>query len=287
MAETEAELARLAERAALVRGLGYGHEELLDRDALFAVLPALSRHCAGGLIARGDGFASPYHTTLAFARAAVAAGTVVLEDCRAGRLARRGRMWCAKTSAGPIEAPIVLNCAGAWAGAVAAQAGEHPPLQPVAPMMMVSARMAPFVAPVVIGVGRKLSFKQTGNGSVLIGGGHRGVPDTAADTSSVDFRKLATSARTVCDLFPIMRDARIVRAWSGIESRLPDDLPVIGPSATEPGLFHAFGFAGHGFQLGPIVGAILAALATEGATDLPIAPFSITRFASAALGGTA
>ncbi len=179
VAETEAELARLAERAALVGRLGYCHEELLDRDALFTVLPALSRHCVGGLIARGDGFASPYHTTLAFSRAAVAAGAVVLEGCRAGRLARRGGTWRAKTSAGPIEAPILLNCAGAWAGAVAAQAGEHPPLQPVAPMMMVSTRMAPFVTPVVIGLGRKLSFKQAGNGSVLIGGGHRGVPDTA------------------------------------------------------------------------------------------------------------
>ncbi len=75
-----------------------------------------------------------------------------------------------------------------------------------------------------------------------------------------------------------MRGATIVRAWAGIEARMPDDIPVIGPSAAAPDVFHAFGFSAHGFQLGPIVGRITADLVTRGATDLPIAPFSIARF---------
>ena len=59
---------------------------------------------------------------------------------------------------------------------------------------------------------------------------------------------------------------------------MPDGLPVLGPSATTPGLVHAFGFSGHGFQLGPGVGAVLAELSLEGETRTPIAAFDIGRF---------
>ena len=42
--------------------------------------------------------------------------------------------------------------------------------------------------------------------------------------------------------------------------RCPTDRPVLGPSPAVPGLFHAFGFSGHGFQLGLAVGEVLADL---------------------------
>jgi len=58
----------------------------------------------------------------------------------------------------------------------------------------------------------------------------------------------------------------------------PDDLPVMGPSRTTKGLFHAFGFSGHGFALGPAVGAVMAELAVDGRTATPIAAFDIGRF---------
>jgi sarcosine oxidase subunit beta len=37
-------------------------------------------------------------------------------------------------------------------------------------------------------------------------------------------------------------------------------LPAMGRSATTPGLFHASGFSGHGFQLGPGAGDATAEL---------------------------
>jgi sarcosine oxidase subunit beta len=75
-----------------------------------------------------------------------------------------------------------------------------------------------------------------------------------------------------------MRGASIHRGWAGIEARMPDEIPVIGPSAAAPDAYHAFGFSAHGFELGPIVGRITAELITTGKTALPIAPFSIRRF---------
>ena len=46
---------------------------------------------------------------------------------------------------------------------------------------------------------------------------------------------------------------------------------MIGASPNTPGLFHLFGFSGHGFQLVPVVGAILCDLIVVGGTQRQIA----------------
>ena len=45
----------------------------------------------------------------------------------------------------------------------------------------------------------------------------------------------------------------------------------------------AFGFSGHGFKLSPIVGRIVAQAALGLVPDLPLAPYSIERFAGGRL----
>ncbi len=265
VAETEAELDTLRQRAAELEALGYHHEEVLSRDALREMVPALADHCVGALISRADGAANPFRTTMAFRRKAESLGVRFMEGERVVRLARRGAHWHAETeSRMRLEAQVVVNCAGAWADRIAAQAGEAVPLQTWALMLMISSPMPHFLDPVIGATGRPLSFKQFANGTVLIGGGHKGRVERDTNRTELDIPGLARSAQTVRDLFPLMRSAQILRAWAGIEGRLPDDLPVIGPSATQAGLFHAFAFAGHGFQLGPVVGGIIAELVTTG-----------------------
>ena len=106
--------------------------------------------------------------------------------------------------------------------------------------------------------------------------------DLATNRTTLNYQRLALNARTAADLFAQMRHASIVRAWAGIEGMMPDGIPVIGPSSTHERAWHAFGFSAHGFELGPIVGSIVADLVTEGASRLPIAPFAISRFAAKA-----
>ena len=174
---------------------------------------------------------------------------------------------------------MLVNAAGAWGGRIAAALGDCVPLQPNGSMLMVTARMAPFVGPVVGAAGRSLSFKQFPNGTVLIGGGHRAAVDLDTNGTSLALDGLARAARTAITLFPVMRTARAVRFWSGIEGFMPDGMPVIGASRASPSVFHAFGFSAHGFQLGPIVGLLLAELISEGRTSLPIEAFRVDRFA--------
>jgi sarcosine oxidase, subunit beta len=279
VAESPAEMAKLEARAAATRALGFDHEELIDRDELFRLLPALAPHCVGGLAVRTDGAADPYRTTLAFKRKAEALGVRIIEDEGVVGLERKGESWEVVGERGRYSAPAVVNCTGAWAARFAAMIGDQVPLSIRASMMIVTERMPPFVKPVVGAVGRKLSFKQTAAGTVVIGGGQQGRADLDTEHGEVVFGNLSRSAEAATALFPVMNGARIVRTWCGVEAQTPDDIPVIGRSPNAPGVVHSFGYSGHGFQLGPIVGSAIADLVTEGATNLPIAPFAIERFA--------
>jgi sarcosine oxidase subunit beta len=279
VAENDAELEKLKARRDTVVAAGFDHEELIGASELRGLVPALASHCVGALISRRDGAALPFHTVQAFRRQMRRLGVGIAEKSRVTALRRTRSVWVVETAQGDrFEAPVVVNTAGAWGPAIAAQIGERVEMQAVAPMLMISERVAPFLSQVISAAVAPLSFKQFANGTVLIGGGYEGRAHPEANRTDLDFRKLSRNAKTVYDLFPVMRSARIIRAWAGIEGRMSDGIPVIGPSQTETGLFHAFGFSAHGFQLGPIVGSIVADLIIDGSTELPIEAFSIRRF---------
>lgn len=283
IAETEADLAVLRGRLETLHGLGFHHEVLVDAGTLREIVPAVNPACVGGLWVADDGAANPYHTTLAFRHAAARAGAVFHEGTRVLGIDRVGERWQVRSSAGVFHADTLVNCAGAWGGELSAMLGDPVPLTPIAPMLMVTARMPSFITPTAGVVGRPLSFKQMENGTVIIGGGHLGTPYPAENRTRLDFHKLALSAQTAADVFPIMAGTHIVRCWAGIEGCMPDEIPVIGPGSA-PGVVHAFGFSAHGFQLGPVVGGIVADLVTTGSSNLPIDAFAVERRFS---GGTA
>ena len=280
VAESAADMEKLELRAALVRSLGYGHEEIIDRDELYRLVPALAPHCVGALICRGDGYARPFHALTAIRRKAQALRAQFRPGCRVDGIEREGENWRVSTPNGEFQAGVLVNCAGAWADQVAVTLGEPVPLQPRAPMLMITERLPRFIEPVMGAASRKLSFKQMQNGTLLIGGAHLAELDFKTRRTEMDWRKLAVSARTVTTLFPQLKGVRIVRTWAGLEAFMPDHLPVIGPSSKAPDAYHAFGFSAHGFQLSPVVGRILSQLILDGRSELPIEPFSIERFVS-------
>ncbi|MBK1657010.1 NAD(P)/FAD-dependent oxidoreductase [Paracraurococcus ruber] len=288
VAESAAELAELEARATAMRAAGWTHEEVVDRAGLRRLLPAVADHAVGGLVARDNGFARPYQTAQAFRRAAEAAGAEIREGAAVLGLDRRDALWEVRCADGSTHrAPVLVNTAGAWGARLARSVGEEIPLGFNAFMMIYTSALPAFVTPVVGLTGRPMSFKQAPTGHVMIGGGHKGVADLDSGRVQLDVERLAFSARTALDVFPILREARLVHAWAGIEGVLPDEIPVIGLSRTQPGLVHAFGFCGHGFELGPIMGGIVAQLALDGATNWPIAAFAPDRFATAAAPGGA
>ena len=277
VAEHDAQIATLEARLERSRALGFAHEELVDRAELRRLVPALAPHCVAGLVVRRDGAADPHETLTAFRRSAEAAGVRILEGAGVTGIDRRDGAWHVRAGGAIHRADTVVNAAGAWADRIAAMVGDRFELGHKASMMMVTERVAPMLAPVVSVVGRPLSFKQTGQGTLLIGGGIQGRADIAAQKSFVDFEGLARAASAVTDLFPWTGPLRITRAWTGMEAKTADLLPAIGPSPNAPGVVHLFGFSGHGFQLVPVTGAIVADIVTLGGTNRVISAFDPKR----------
>lgn len=277
VAENLEDMAKLEQRVQMVKELGYHHEELIDQKILYQMLPALTENCVGGLLCRNDGYARPFHALTAFRDKACSLGVKYYPSTEVTRVQQNNGGWQATTSSGVFKAPILINCAGAWANTIAQSVGEQVPLTPKAPMMMVTERLPHFIDPVVGSASRKLSFKQMQNGTLLIGGAHLAELDMETQQTQINWPKLAVSARSVLALFPQLKNVRIVRTWAGIEGFTPDSLPIIGPSSQAAGLFHCFGFSAHGFQLSPIVGEIMSELVVDGHTNHPIEPFTINR----------
>jgi sarcosine oxidase subunit beta len=277
VAEYPDDLPVLEKRLAMMRAAGYQHEELIDRAELLRLVSTISPHCVAALVARRDGAADPHRTLQAFRRSAAAAGVTIQEGLGVTAIERAGPDWRVRTNARDFVVPTIVNAAGAWAGKIAAMMGDEIPLGHKASMMIVTERIAPLLKPVVAVVGRPLSFKQSDQGTLVIGGGIQGRAHIEAQQSFVNFSELARGARAATDLFPSVGRVRIVRTWTGIEAKTDDHLPVIGASPNASGCYHAFGFSGHGFQLVPVVGAILTDLIVRGATRRLIDGFGAER----------
>lgn len=284
VAETAEELQSMRARVDELNQHGFVHEELIDQQELKRLVPAVADHCPGGIVSRRDGAADPFRTTQAFRRAAIAAGALIVEGEAVREIRREGSAWIVRTDRNDYQAPSLVNAAGGWARDVADMVGEHLPLQTIAPMLMITTRLPAFIEPVIILRSRKLSFKQFPNGTVMIGGGHLADVDRVHNVTRLDWAKLHESARTVWELFPVMREASIQRAWAGIEGRMIDDLPVIGPSAVAEGFWHQCGFSAHGFQLGPAAGRVMADLIIDGKTPIDLSGLQIHRFSATATG---
>jgi sarcosine oxidase subunit beta len=278
IAVDEADLDKLRAREAAMHAAGHHHERMIDRDELLDRLPHVSRSCVGGAMSDIDGLAIPFKATNAFRLAAERHGARILEGTELIALRRVGSTWLADIANGGIEAETVVNCAGAWADRVALMIGDNVPLSHAAPMLMITARMPHFAGPVVGAVSRQLSFKQFENGTVLIGGGAKGFADRANNATRLDYAKLANASRTTIEFFPIMARAVINRMWAGLEAYMPDNLPVIGPAVNADRAFHAFGFSAHGFQMGPIVGKVMADLVLTGECGFDLTAFRIDRY---------
>ena len=246
--------------------------------------PFLGPDVKGGSYAPHDGHANPRLAAPAFARAARRLGARIEEQTEVAEVQKVGGEFRVSTTDGrQFCAAQLLITAGAWGQKLSEQFGEPVPLDTHGPQMAVT-EPVPYALPTVIGVYTKIPeeviyFRQIARGNIVIGGGYRSKPDMLNRRAYVEPRSILNQIRQMRRLLPGAENLNIIRVWSGIESYLPDSLPIMGPSGTVDGLYYAFGFCGHGFQLGPGVGDVMAELISTGSTSTLIEPFSIRRFA--------
>jgi glycine oxidase len=165
-------------------------------------------------------------------------------------------------------APVVVNCAGAWAG----QLGPVKiPTRPVKGQMLS-----------VVGVARgprhvirapEVYLVPRSDGRILIG----------ATVEEVGFDK-RTDANTIqrlheagLALFPALKGGRMLEAWAGLRPGSPDNLPILGATEIE-GYFVATGHFRDGILLAPITAQLMSRLITRQQLNHDISAFSPARF---------
>ncbi len=89
---------------------------------------------------------------------------------------------------------------------------------------------------------------------------------------------LVNVSQNLAARFPALAAGKILRAQTCLYTMTPDEHFVIGRLPGLESVTIACGFSGHGFKFAPVVGEILADLATAGATSHPIELFSPLRF---------
>lgn len=276
-AVTGAQMAEL--EAWAVTGREFGVDvELLGSAELTRRFPWAAPGLAGASFCPGDGQANPRLAGPAFARAARERGARIIEGCAVTGLEPAAVGYRILTQDGPeIRAERVVNAAGAWAARFASLCGEPAPVEPVAPQMHVTEPVTYRIRPAVGVVGAGIYLRQIPRGNVIFGGG-RGAISTDGLRSRPLAAGMCATMTLAGKLIPHLIGVTVIRSWTGIEGNMPDGLPVLSESTRHPGVYHAFGFSGHGFQMAPAVGAVLADLVIRGRTDTDIGSFRIDRF---------
>lgn len=276
LAFNDKEIAVLEDYARAARDYGL-NLELKSGETIRRECGWLSSKVAGASYSPECGHANPRLVTPAFARAARRSGAHICEFTQV-----KGAQWTGSSfeiDAGPlvVRSRQLVNCTGAWAEEVSGWFGERVTVKLRSPNLMVTEPVPVFITRSVAVVPGIPYFRQVDRGNVVIGGGP-GWGDMATERSRPVTDTTLNAFRELMDIVPGVRGLTIIRSWSGLEGDTGDRNPVISMSSTTPNLVHAFGFSGHGFQLGPAVGEVIAELVQHGESTTPIQPFHIQRF---------
>jgi glycine oxidase len=263
----------LAARARWQRALGL-RVDRLDPGAARRLVPGLPRRFPFALHFAEDRPINNERLVAAVALAAARAGATLMPhtELRAVR-ARRGRVSGVDTSAGPIDAAVVVHAMGAWAGAAVLPPGVAAP--PVAPVrgQVVVLRGAPgaLLRPVY---SRRGYLVPRLDGRVLAG--------STLEHVGFDKRVTAGAAASILAaglaMVPSLGALSVERVYAGLRPWTPDHLPIIGTAPDLPGLVWATGHYRSGILLAPITAQAVADLVCEGGTSVPIRALRPDRF---------
>ncbi len=252
---------------------------LIPQNELHALIPGLSSNMIAGSYCPTDGHADPLRTIDAFIRAARRLGARVKWQCPVERIiVTKNRVAAVQTTGEQINCRRVVLAAGYWSRGLAESVGLDLPLKPCTLQMMVTTRRSHKLDQVLGWLGHGISLKQVPSGGFVIGGGWPGYGEPDTYRTHLLPGSMAKSARTTADLYPALEGIPIVRAWVGIEAFCKDEMQIVGPVPNVKGLLLAAGFSGHGFGIGPGVGALIARYLTAGAMPAKLKPFGFGRF---------
>lgn len=238
-----------------------GAEELRRR------LPEIGPEIAGATYCPDDGTANPLFLLRALIKAAVAYGAAYLPRHKVTGLRIDGEGISVETEQETYHAGRAVLAAGLGNSRLAPQLGMVAPVRPVRGQIMVTEKVRKF-----LDFGTNF-IRQTIEGGCLFGESSEEAGLDEGTTLSV----LRETARRAVTAFPLLRNARVVRAWGALRIMTPDGVPVYQQS---PGAGSTFLVTVHsGVTLAPFhAGDLVEALRQGRLHPNEYQPFSPERF---------
>jgi len=198
-----------------------------------------------------------------YLREARRAGAQFVAGVADSQLNRVGCDWVVSSSAGTFAAPVIVNATGAWADAVARQAGVRPiglqPLRRTAVTLPPPPGLDIGGWPMVIDVDEQFYFKPDA-GNLLLSPADENptepcdaAPDELDVAIAVDRFESATTISV----------RRLVHRWAGLRSFVADRSPVAGFDPDAPGFFWLAGQGGYGIQMAPALARAATSILLE------------------------
>jgi sarcosine oxidase subunit beta len=230
----------------------------------------------GAAFQRRGGTARHDAVAWGYARAADALGVDIIENCEVTGIRRdaSGAVEAVETTRGLIRSPKVGVVAAGHSSVVMKMAGVALPLESYPLQALVSEPVKPVFPCVVMSNTIHAYISQSDKGELVIGAG------TDAYTSYTQRGGLHISQHAleaICELFPMFRRMRMLRAWGGIVDVTPDRSPIIARTPV-PGLYVNCGWGTGGFKATPGSANLFAWTIARDAPHPINAPFTLERF---------
>lgn len=233
------------------------------------------------------GYADPVLTTQALAKAAIRMGVdIQSRQTVTGLRAQNGKIIGAETEHGFIPASVIIVAAGPRSGYLLNTLGIDIPFRilrhPVACLRRPSNNKLEHYS--IWDFVNGIYARPDKNSLTLLGSIDTKIGYTPTDPNAEPCGHAPTSytfwaAERFVQRYPTLEESTLCKGWSGILVVSPDWLPTIGAIEEYSGLYCATGFSGHGFQISPAAGNLLAAEISGDphATEL-LHPLSPARF---------
>ncbi|MEW6287446.1 MAG: FAD-dependent oxidoreductase [Chloroflexota bacterium] len=230
-----------------------------------------------------SGYADPVLTTNSFLEQAKARGAVLRQACEVtGIRVGGGKVQGVESGKGSFDAPIVVNCAGTFAGRVGRLAGVEIPLDTWTHDVAFVKR-PPQVErhPTVIDDALAMYFRPEGDALTLVAledGNRMGEPPEA-ELGQVDKEFVMRAIDRICRRVEGMEAGALHSTHVGRDGLTPDQRAVMDQAGPD-GFYIACGFSGTGFKLSPAVGVCMSELILDGRAKLvDISSLTLGRFA--------
>ena len=255
--------------------------QLLDNAQLLEVIPELNTtDLAGGLFCRESGYLDPYSVMSGYVRNAKKLGAEYIYEEVDSLVTEQNQIKGIKLTDGrEYHAPIVINCAGAWASILGEKAGLPLPVVPLPRQI--------FQFDIEKPLKKYLPLTMDPTGVYFRHEGEKFISGYAEEIEpgiSFKWRRSAFEEH----IWPVLANriqnferAKIERGWSGLyDFNTKDHNAIIGEYPAMNGYFIAYGFSGHGMQQAPAVGKCLSELILKGKYEtIDLTPLRVERFA--------